>query len=75
MNKTTMNDLIRMHYLGLQRLAMSNPKLASENAQKLASDIVVAATSKGLTYEEFQKAIVLADNSLYKKLSTNHTVK
>lgn len=69
-----MNDQFRMHILGLQRLAINNPKQADQNTKKLVSDIINLCKTSELPYEDIQKAIVLADNSLYKdKTSTGNS--
>ena len=60
---------IDINILGLRRLEALGPnKLDSERTFELASKLISVCRNSELPYREIQKAIVYADNSLYRHL-------
>ncbi|HJF54417.1 MAG TPA: hypothetical protein K8W06_04635 [Limosilactobacillus coleohominis] len=59
------NQEIKIHVLGLNRLSAFNPSFKQENTLRLSKEIVNLCRKSDLPYQEIQKAIVFADNSLY----------
>lgn len=67
-----MNNEIRMHIFGLNRLEISgDTELEDKRSIRLSKEITKICRESGLTYQEIQKAIVYADNSLYCRVRVN----